>query len=152
MTGPSVEIDGVEQVQKNLAKLAKKFSQATVDGAVAGAHLIRTDAVKSIQDESGGEIVTRTRAGGGEYEHTASKEGDAPNTDTGRLVQSVQVDVKPTGIFVGSSLDYAGWLEDGTRKMAARPWLVPAMERNTDAVQKLIGSRIKDVVIKHGDV
>ena len=149
MTRP---VEGVEQVQKNLAKLAKKFSQATVDGAVAGAHLIRTDAIKSIQDQSGGEVVTRTRAGGGEYEHTTSKEGDAPNTDTGRLVQSVQVDIKPIGIFVGSSLNYAGWLEDGTRKMAARPWLIPAMERNMDAVRKLIGAQIKNVVRKHGDV
>lgn len=145
-----VDVD-TSEVTANLALLAKKYGQAATDGAVASAQLIRADAISSIQDVSSGETVTRYRSGGNGYEHIAAKEGDAPNTDTGRLVQSVQVDIEPAAIYVGSSLDYAGWLEDGTRKMSARPWLVPAMNRNIDAVRKLIGKYIKAVSTKYGD-
>lgn len=148
----NVEIDGIEEVQRNLAKLAKRYSKATIDGAIAFGELVRADAINSIQDQSPGETVERSRAGGGVYEHIAAAEGEAPNTDTGRLVQSVQVDVQPSAVFVGSSLDYAGFLENGTRRMGARPWLFPALENNKAAGQKLIGQKINKVTLVHGDV
>ena len=146
------EVDGVEEVQRNLAKLAKRYSQGTIDGAIEGANLVRSDAIKSIQDQSPGDIVERSRAGGGTYEHVAASEGEAPNTDTGRLVQSIQVDIQPSSIFVGSSLDYAGFLENGTRQMGARPWLFPALEKNRGAVEKLIGQKIEKITLIYGDV
>lgn len=147
-----VEVQGTEEVARNMAKLAKKYGQAAVEGAIAAAELVRSDAIRSVQDQSPGEIVERSRAGGGTYEHTAAKEGEAPNTDTGRLVQSIQVDVQGKAVFVGSSLDYAGWLENGTRRMGARPWLFPALERNKKEVEKLIGQKIKKVSVQSGNV
>lgn len=152
MTTPRVEVDGVEETARNMAALAKRYSRATAEGAVAGGHLVRSDAIKSIQEQSPGEMVTRTRTGGGTYVHTASAEGDAPNTDTGRLVQSVQVEVTKKTVDVGSTLDYASYLEFGTKRMVARPWLFPAFERNKAAITRLIKHGIDAVTRRHGDL
>ena len=148
----TVEVEGIEEVQRNLAKLAKRYSKATIDGAIAFGELVRTEAIKSIQDQSPGDTVERSRAGGGVYEHVAASAGEAPNTDTGRLVQSVQVDIQPSKVFVGSSLDYAGYLENGTRRMDARPWLFPALENNKVEGEKLIGQKVDKVTLVYGDV
>lgn len=152
MTTPRVEVEGVEQVARNMAALAKKYSKATAEGAVAGGHLVRNDAVRSIQDQSSGERVTRTRSGGGEYQHVASAEGDAPNTDTGRLVNSIQVEVTDKTVDVGTSLEYGAYLEFGTRKMGERPWLFPAFERQKKRVFDLIEKGIAAVTRRHGDL
>lgn len=91
-------------------------------------------AVKSISNISQGRNYPR----GKDKKHTASKPGDPPNVDTGDLIQSVQVDpVDEITFLVGSNLEYAPHLEFGTREMAARPWLLPAVR----AAQKSIGRR-----------
>lgn len=136
MTKPIVE--GMEELKANMAKLSKEYGAAVAKAAVAGAELVRGEAIKSIQSTSSGQRVTRYRAGGGQYEHTASAPGDAPNTDTGRLASSVQVDVKPFGIFVGSTLQYAGHLEFGTSSMEPRPWLNPALESQRRNIERLM--------------
>lgn len=140
MTKPVVE--GVEEVNRNLARLGKEYGEAVVKASMAGAELVRGEAIKSIQSTSGGDVVTRTRAGGGTYDHTVSEAGDAPNTDTGRLVSSIQVDVNPLGIFVGSSLEYAGYLEFGTSSMEPRPWLNPALESQRRNIEKLVANAV----------
>jgi len=153
MPRAEVDIQGVEATQKALAKLARQFGPAIAEAAVIGAHAIRTTAIQSIQDQSPGEIVVRSRTGGGgEYDHTAAAAGEAPNTDTGDLVNSIQVEVLPTGVFVGTRLAYGGWLELGTRKMQARPWLIPALEANRAEIEKTTGKKINDVILRNADL
>lgn len=143
-------VEGVDELKANLAKLGRLYSQEIVKGAMAGANLVRSDAIKSIQDASSGDTVTRYTANGKPYEHTASEEGSAPNTDTGRLVESIQVEVTGKGIFVGSTLQYAAHLEYGTKIMGARPWLIPATEKNRAEIERLIGKHVKKITDKHG--
>lgn len=131
-------VTGVKEMQASLATLSKKYSDAVAKGAFAAAQSVRADAIKSIQTQSSGETVTRYRADGMPYKHTASKEGDAPNTDTGDLVKSVLVEVKPDGIYVGSRLDYAGHLEFRLN----RPWLIPSLEKNRLLIRDMIGKNI----------
>lgn len=155
MVKPTVEIEGTEVLKRNFEKLAEEYSEEIVKGAVIGAELVRGDAIKSIQSASSGSQVTRHTTTGQPYSHVAAKAGAAPNTDTGRLVASIQVETKggglfgesQKGIFVGSTLLYAAYLEQGTRIMAARPWLMPALERNRENIFKLIGKRVDDVTI-----
>ncbi|MCK4957749.1 MAG: hypothetical protein KAT00_00075 [Planctomycetes bacterium] len=150
---PEIKIEGVEETQKAMAKLAKQFGPAIAEAAFLGAQAIRTTAIQSIQDQSPGEIVIRSRTGGGgEYEHTAAAAGEAPNTDTGDLVNSIQVEVLPTGIFVGTRLAYGGWLELGTKKMKARPWLFPALEANRAEIEKITGEKIENVILRNADI
>jgi HK97 gp10 family phage protein len=53
-----------------------------------------------------------------------SAPGNPPAIDTGTLRRSIQVNQKAdNSVEVGSNLEYARYLEYGTTKMAARPWL-----------------------------
>jgi hypothetical protein len=68
--------------------------------------------------------------------HQASRAGEAPATDTGFLVSSIyNEDRGYLSKAIGSRLDYAFYLEFGTRNIAARPSWVPAVER---AIPKML--------------
>lgn len=147
----TVEIEGLEELERNLAALADRYGAALTRAAVVVGNLIRTDAIKSIQDQTFGSHVTRYRAGGTSYEHIASRAGDAPNTDTGRLVGSIQVEIKRDLITVGTSLDYGRFLEYGGRTLEggapqyARPWLFPAVEKNREAFDRITEREVDEV-------
>ncbi len=72
--------------------------------------------------------------------HIASGPGYPPRVDTGGLVASIGVDVRDLEVEVGSRISvlarkhgknlnwrYPAFLETGTKKMAARPWLNPVI-------------------------
>jgi len=134
----SDSVQGMDQINKNLAAIAKRVGINVAQAAFVGGQMVRAEAIDSIQSSSPGKEVSRTRAGGNTYKHIAAGPGEAPNTDTGRLVNSIQVEVKQNDVYVGSSLGYAPDLEFGTSKMAARPWLNPALESNKDKIKKLM--------------
>lgn len=145
-----MSVTGDKELMKALKKLGAGATKALRQGINATAQQVRNTAVKSIQQVSQGETVTRYSQGGNAYNHTASVAGEAPNTDTGALVKSVAVEQpSDTTAFVGSGLEYAPYLEFGTTKMKPRPWLQPALDANisnlnaniTKAVQRLINER-----------
>lgn len=138
-----VQVTGAEEVERTLAALAKKYSQAVADAALAGGQLVRTEAIASIQKQSAGKTVIREREGGETYEHTVSKPGDAPNSDSGHLVRNIHVDGDGKDIKVGTPLDYGRDLETGTARMAARPWLRPALEKRREQIKNLFRAAVK---------
>ena len=140
----TVQVTGVAELKQKLRSLGGSMEDAIFGGVILTANEVRNTAIKSIQNKSGGTQVQRSRQGGGTYTHTASAAGGAPNTDTGKLVASIAVEPHKSGVYalVGSNLDYAGWLEFGTTKMGARPWLEPALRKNIDNLQ----NNINDVV------
>ena len=144
----AIKVEGVQELEKSMAALAKRYGLATAQSAIAAANLVRTEAVKSIQEVSEGEKTVRYNAAGNGRQVTVSREGDAPNTDTGRLVSSIQVDATAKFVFVGTSLEYGKWLEFGTRYMNARPWLYPALERKRKEIQKIFTLKIEAVTRK----
>ena len=88
---------------------------------------VHSEAVKSIQKRSKGSVE------GIRYSPrrkvNVSPPGEPPNTDTGRLVQSIGIEVDSDKVVVGTNLKYGAWLEFGTREMKARPWLRPAFRK-----------------------
>lgn len=71
--------------------------------------------------------ATYTRRGG--VSHTASAPGESPASDTGFLYGSITVDIKSDSeaeIIIPA--EYAEALEFGTFKMAARPFILPAID------------------------
>ena len=148
----NVQVEGIEEVQRNLARLADAYGKAVADALVVSGNEVRNTAIRSIQEKSSGRTVTRSRAGGSTYEHVAAAAGSAPNTDTGRLVQSVQVDITADSVFVGSTLEYAPWLEFGTRNMLPRPWLNPALEANRRSIIKRVKDAVERTTRQRGDV
>ena len=144
----SVKVTGDKALARKLNKLGIKMGKAIDDGVFITAQGVRTDAIKSIQNKSPGKVVQRSRQGGGTYSHVASNEGQAPNTDTGKLVASIALDKQSDANYlVGSNLPYAAWLEFGTSKTGARPWLEPAMRKNINDLIKNI-NKAADLTIQ----
>lgn len=76
-----------------------------------------------------------------------SAPGEFPHVDSGRLRQSIasEVDVIP-GVAVvgrvGTNVEYAPYLEFGTARMAARPFLRPTLRKELRRIRNiLIGRR-----------
>jgi HK97 gp10 family phage protein len=144
----SVTIEGERELIRKLNQLGVKMGAAIDDGVHITANDVRTDAIRSIQEQSSGHPVRRSRQGGGTYAHIAANVGQAPNTDTGKLVASIAVEKESDAHYiVGSNLEYSAWLEMGTSKMGARPWLEPALRKNITDLTKNI-TKAADIAIQ----
>jgi len=77
--------------------------------------------------------------------HTASSAGQPPATDTGFLVNNIVLDIDNNGLGanVESRADYSAFLEFGTSKMAARPFMQPALEENKPKINRLAKQMVK---------
>jgi HK97 gp10 family phage protein len=71
--------------------------------------------------------------------HTASVAGNPPNSNTGFLANNIfmVLDADKFGGAVESRADYSGFLEFGTSKMGARPYLQPALEENRPKIRRM---------------
>lgn len=67
-----------------------------------------------------------------------SKPGDPPNSDTGRLINSIRFWGSGNTYYAGTNVSYGSHLEFGTMNMAPRPWLSVAL--------KIVASRMKTYV------
>ena len=77
--------------------------------------------------------------------HVASAPGEAPASDTGRLVNSTHAEAgqgEALAISGSSAVKYAQMLEFGTSKMAPRPFMFPALEKS----KAWITARLQDAV------
>lgn len=64
--------------------------------------------------------------------HQASAPGEAPAVDTGFLTNSIQVATTgPLTAEIQIPAEYAAYLEFGTRRMAPRPYVQPAIDAIT---------------------
>lgn len=91
-------IVGMARLSAALRRLHTDRSAAIAAAVSAGAHEVRNAAIRNLPRRSG------------------------------RLAGRVTVEMTPGGLAatVGTDLDYGTYLELGTRRMAARPWLRPA--------------------------
>jgi len=73
-------------------------------------------------------------------------EGDAKNlapVDTGNLRNSITHEVEGKEARVGTNVEYAPFVELGTVKMAAQPYLNPALEKNKGNIKKIFADAIR---------
>lgn len=75
-------------------------------------------------------------------EHHPSLPGNAPAPDTGNLRASIHYTIEgkseKTIGRVGTDVEYGKYLEFGTSRMAPRPWLKPALDKNKNFIQSTI--------------
>lgn len=72
--------------------------------------------------------------------HVASAPGEAPGIDTGTLMASMGFQMtSPTTAEVSINAEYAAYLEFGTIRMAARPYIQPALEKVRDQFRGILG-------------
>ena len=132
MRDVKVEIKGLKEVQDAIRSFDGDISRQLNLIVNAAALESINDVKKAIQGppKTGRKYQRRTVV------HQASAPGQAPATDTGFLVSSIyNEDRGYLSKAIGSRLDYAFYLEFGTRKIAARPSWVPAVER---AIPKML--------------
>lgn len=115
-------IKGQELLKTAIQKFALNMDKVIDDAVRITAINVENEAIKSLNTHStGGNQYPR-----GNKIHTASKEGESPNSDTGNLAISITT-VHQRGAqiaYVGTDLEYGAILE--TEKN--RPWLEPAKE------------------------
>ncbi len=124
-----VSVKGMDRLARKLQRLQRDQRRALAEAVEESAEELR-DELK--------DVLGREGAG-------ASAPGTPPQSDTGRLADSlfVEIDADGLGARVGSDLDYAAHLEFGTTKMAARPWLQPTFERMKPKIVRRLAKAAK---------
>lgn len=107
-------VRGGAQLQRNLARLAgAQRRQAQRDGLEAGARIVETHAKLLVP------------------------------VDTGFLRSSITVDeVTPLEAIIGPHTDYAEHVEFGTSRMAAQPYMRPALDEHEGEIVQAVSDTI----------
>ncbi len=138
----NIKVSNLKKAMAQIKTLQKDLEPDFQEVVKGGAQLIRGEAVKSIQSGAKSGIV---------YEkynprrtHRASAPGQAPASDTGNLVSKITVrqDGKDK-TNVESNADYSAFLEYGTSKMEARPFMLPAFEKSKKPIVNAVFNRVK---------
>lgn len=139
------QLTGTTELKRALAEFGINADKELADIVRGTAQNVRTHAIRSIQ---------RGTKSGITYEkidpkrtHRASAPGEAPATDTGRLANSIQADIEGKSATVFTNLEYAPWLEFGTRTIEPRPFMFPALEKERPAWNRRL-DRIVDQAAK----
>lgn len=112
---------------KNFPAIAEKMAEA----AAAKSAVVLQKQMKDVMTQAG---------------TSPSAPGNPPAIVTGNLRRSIQMQkVQEKNYKVGSALDYARFLEFGTSKMAARPWLNRSYNLAKSAMSKAASNAIKKV-------
>jgi HK97 gp10 family phage protein len=126
----------VKRRETNFNKVTDSYRKKAIRLIGQAGNMVRNTAVNSIQQGSkDGKIYQKYIP---RRTHQASADGQPPATDTGFLVQNInlKIDIDKLGASVESNANYSAFLEFGTRKMAARPFMQPALEENRPKIRR----------------
>jgi len=143
----TINVKNLDKVLKSFRTISKDMKPELRQVIQGGAQLIRGEAVKSIQSgPKSGKVYQRynpTRT------HKSSAPGEAPASDTGNLVRNIRVKQKTQDIVtVESRASYSKFLEYGTSKMQARPFLFPAFKMSQGKIMMATFNRVKAFIQK----
>jgi HK97 gp10 family phage protein len=124
-----------EKAIKSVDEIAKRTHEGIRQGFFKLGKDLREEAKRLITEPPKTGRIYRVRIGGKIVLHQASAAGEAPANMTGALKSTVGYDVSGANqITFGAGnkdkVKYAGYLENGTKKMAKRPYLKPAIEKS----------------------
>jgi HK97 gp10 family phage protein len=88
-------------------------------------------------------VTKRVRKGKLIYGANPSKPGEPPHKQKGRLHGSVAFTVDGLIGRVGTNVLYGKFLELGTRRMAARPWLRRALKEKESEIKTILSTPIR---------
>lgn len=107
---------------------------------------IRIEILK--KPKSGKEYLVRR--GGRRFRHIAAADGETPANISGKLRRSVDFKVSGANEMqfgYDNSVDYGKYLEQGTRKMGAKPGLLNSINKNQVRGVNLIGNEVNKRMI-----
>ena len=142
-------VTNLKKVLSQLENLDKQLEPEFQEIVKGGAQLIRGEAIKSIQTGAKSGVVYQMY--NPRREHRASAPGQAPASDTGNLVSKIVVRQKGANVTnVESNANYSSFLEYGTSKMQARPFMLPAFEKSKkpilDATFRRVVGKIEEII------
>ena len=138
-------VTNLKKVLSQLENLDKQLEPDFQEIVKGGAQLIRGEAIKSIQTGAKSGIVYQMY--NPRREHRASAPGQAPASDTGNLVSKIIVKQKDANVTnVESNANYSAYLEYGTSKMEARPFMLPAFEKSKKPIINAVFKRVKNKI------
>lgn len=145
----SVKIEGLDRIQNATREFQKSVDAEVRVALFASAKRVEAEAKKSIAGgQKTGRIYKRRSV-----THQASAPGEAPATDTGRLVNSITAypagDKLESAVVAGRGLAlYAFMLEFGTRFIAPRPFMFPALERSKPWIVERLNKAVRIAAAK----
>jgi HK97 gp10 family phage protein len=108
--------------------------------SIEGAGLA-SERVRRVRSKKTGKLVKSRKMIYGKY---PSKPGEPPHRQTGKLNESItKAWAGPFTIKVGTPKPYGKYLEFGTKKMAARPWLNRSLREMQKRINEILGKPIK---------
>jgi len=137
-----VKISGLAVFIRNKDEWIKKKRDQLAQALTESALVVQAEARQSIlKGPKTGRVYVRR----GRIRHRASAPGQPPASDTGTLARSIVIDVDKDKMTasVGSNVKYAPFLELGTSRMAARPFLKRALEVKRTQIVKIIQARLR---------
>lgn len=143
----SVKIEGLDRLDRAMKGVPEAIDKEVKIALFASAKKVEAEAKKSIT--AGGKTgrIYKRRT----VTHQASAAGEAPASDTGRLVNSINSYLNGLTAFVIAGrgiVKYAAMLEYGTRKIAARPFMFPALERSKDWIRERLSQAVTRALVK----
>lgn len=63
--------------------------------------------------------------------------------DTGRLQRSIRHTVDELSVEIGTDVEYASYVELGTSKMRAQPYLAPAVSNHSDEYRQILEKHMR---------
>jgi len=148
MTILTFRFSGLQDATKALEKVKEDLENNMQEILLGGGQLIRGEAIRSIQ--SGAKSGKTYKRYNPTRTHKASAPGEAPASDTGFLVSNIRVKDQKDVVQVRSEASYSKFLEYGTSKMLARPFLFPAMEKSKPKIAQVILQKVKQSLDKFG--
>ncbi len=145
----TVEVKGLKQLQFALGELTPDIALAVRQQINAGALAIERTVLKSIRAVSPGTHYKRKG-----QPMVRSVAGDAPNVMDGNLRKLIKVTTSKGLITKGyfatihSGAMYSQFLEKGTSKMRARPFMKPAFDKHKDQIAKRIAKAVNGAIPK----
>ena len=142
------KVTNMKLALSQLDRLAKDMELPFQEVVKGGGQLIRGEAIKSIQ--TGAKSGVMYQKYNPRREHRASAPGQAPASDTGNLVSKITVKQKSLNVVhVESNADYSSFLEYGTSKMEARPFMFPAFEKSKKPIINAVLNRVKQKIMEY---
>lgn len=138
------KIEGLEKFKNSSMKIRQAIDNEIKIAVKSSGEQVRGEAIKSIlSGGKNGVIYTR-----GNIVHQSSAKGQAPANDTGLLAGSISTVMRDeeTALVIARA-KYATFLEFGTAKMGARPFMFPALEKSkvwiTERLKKAVRQGIQ---------
>jgi len=136
----SVNVIGTKAVQYKLGKVAVVCGGENLERALVFGGLLGINRAKQIAPIRTGNLRRSLHIGG----HSGASGGLVSTTGTD--VGGNQHSPVSATVLAGTNVEYARYLEEGTSRMSARPYLRPAFDESAQAIAHEVGASMAAII------